>query len=180
MEKDFARILLSRERIAERVAELAKDIARCYGDDTDGLVIVSILSGSIIFLADLIRCLPIKMKLGLITMSRYRGATTTGGATQLVHDLAMELEGRHVLVLDDILDTGNTLRMVMDQLRVRGPASLRMCVLLRKPAKAPKDVTADFVGFDIDDVFVVGYGLDYNDHYRNAPDIAVLRPELYA
>ena len=179
MEQDFARILFTRERIAARVKELARDIAAAYDDKGHSLVIVSVLSGSIIFLADLIRCLPLKMQLGLITVSRYRGATTVGGATDLVVDLRTEIKGKHVLIIDDILDSGGTLRMVVDQLRSRGPASIKVCVLLRKTAKAPKDFTADFVGFDIEDFFVVGYGLDYNDHYRNWPDIGVLRPELY-
>jgi hypoxanthine phosphoribosyltransferase len=120
------------------------------------------------------------MKIGLLTVSSYRGATTTPGKARLVQDVDLDIKNRHVLVVDDILDTGNTLRVVMGLLKKREPASLRMCVLLRKTAKAPKDLSADFVGFDIEDVFVVGYGLDYNDHYRNWPDIGVLRPELYA
>ena len=180
MEQDIDRILISRDRIRQRVAELGQSIAETYGSDGSGLVIVPVLSGSIIFLADLIRCLPFKMSIGLMTLSRYRGATTSGGDTRVVQDLTMDIEGRYALIVDDILDTGNTLRTVCSELSARRPASLRTCVLLRKPDKAPKDVEADFVGFDIDDVFVVGYGLDYNDHYRNWPDIGVLRPELYS
>jgi hypoxanthine phosphoribosyltransferase len=179
MEQDIARVLYPRDRIAVRVAELADEIAHCYRDADAHLVIVPVLSGSIIFLADLMRRLPLKMRLGLLTVSRYRGPTTTGGAARLLHDLTVDIENRHVLVVDDILDSGGTLRMVVSQLRARNPASLRVCVLLRKVDKAPKDLAPDFVGFDIEDVFVVGYGLDYNDLYRNYPDIAVLRPELY-
>jgi len=173
------RILIDRDRIRGRVEEIGREITAVYGDCLDGLVIVPVLAGSIIFLADLIRTLPFKMKISVMTVSRYRGATTTGGATQFVHDLTLDIKGRHVLIVDDILDSGTTLRMVTAQLRERGPASLRTCVLLRKTARAPKDLTADFVGFDIEDSFVVGYGLDYDGHYRNWPDIAVLRPELY-
>jgi hypoxanthine phosphoribosyltransferase len=180
MQHDLARILIPRERIRERVRELAGEISAVYGEDSQGLVIVPVLSGSIIFLADLIRRLPFMMKIGLMTISRYRGATTTGGDTQLVQDINVDVRQRHVLIVDDILDTGNTLRVVQEQLRRREPASLRTCVLLRKPAKAPKDFPVEFIGFDIEDAFVVGYGLDYNDHYRNWPDIGVLRPELYA
>jgi hypoxanthine phosphoribosyltransferase len=180
MRNDLARILIPRDQIKKRVKELAEDISRTYGDDSKGLVIVPVLAGSIIFLADLIRELPFKMKIGLLTVSSYRGATTTPGKARLVQDVDLDIKNRHVLVVDDILDTGNTLRVVMGLLKKREPASLRMCVLLRKTAKAPKDLSADFVGFDIEDVFVVGYGLDYNDHYRNWPDIGVLRPELYA
>ena len=179
MQNDLGRILITREQIKKRVEELAGAISDTYGEDSNGLVIVPVLAGSIIFLADLIRHLPFKMKIGLLTVSSYRGAATTPGKARLVHDVDLDIKNRHVLVVDDILDTGNTLRIVMDLLRKREPASLRMCVLLRKTAKAPKDLVADFVGFDIEDAFVVGYGLDYNDHYRNWPDIAVLRPELY-
>lgn len=179
MEQDIERILIGRERIGERVTAMADSISETYGDNPDGLVIVPILAGSVIFLADLIRQLPFKMKIGLITVSSYRGATTSAGESRLVQDLNLDIENRHVLVVDDILDTGSTLRMVVENLRERRPASLRVCVLLRKRAKAPRDLAVDFVGFDIEDVFVVGYGLDYNDHYRNWPDIGVLKPELY-
>ncbi|MFH1418619.1 MAG: hypoxanthine phosphoribosyltransferase [Planctomycetota bacterium] len=180
MQKDLARILITRDQIKQRVSEMARAISEVYGEDSKGLVIVPILSGSIIFLADLIRYLPFKMRIGLMTASSYRGATTEGGEVRLVQDSGLDIAGRHVLVLDDVLDTGNTLRAVMRQLKRQDPASLRMCVLLRKVDKAPKDLLPDFVGFDIEDVFVVGYGLDYNDHYRNWPDIGVLRRELYA
>ncbi len=179
MRQDIDRILIDRDLIRKRVEEIGREITRIYSDDGDGLVIVPVLAGSIIFLADLIRTLPFKMKISVMTVSRYRGATTTGGATQFVHDLTHDIRDRHVLIVDDILDSGTTLRMVSAQLQERGPASLRTCVLLRKTARAPKDLTADFVGFDIEDSFVVGYGLDYDGHYRNLPDIAVLRPELY-
>ncbi|MCZ6684059.1 MAG: hypoxanthine phosphoribosyltransferase [Planctomycetota bacterium] len=179
MERDIERILISRKRISERVSALADSIGETYGADSEGLVIVPILAGSVIFLADLIRCLPFKMKIGLMTVSSYRGKTTSAGESRLIQDLNLDIEDRHVLVVDDILDTGSTLRLVVGELRQRRPASVRICVLLRKRSKAPRDFSVDFVGFDIEDVFVVGYGLDYNDHYRNWPDIGVLKPELY-
>lgn len=179
MQNDFERILIPREQIAERVRGLAQEIAGHYeAEGVDELVLVTILSGSLIFLADLIRQLPLKMKIGLMTVSSYRGETA--GAAKVLHDLSMDVAGRHVLLIDDILDTGGTLRLVRQRLAQSGPESIRTCVLLRKPTKAPSDVPADFVGFDIEDVFVVGYGLDYNDWYRNFPDIGVLRKEIYA
>ncbi|MBI4581040.1 MAG: hypoxanthine phosphoribosyltransferase [Planctomycetes bacterium] len=179
MDHDIDRILISRHRIAERVMELAAEIARTYAGDVEaGLTLVTILSGSLIFLSDLIRCLPLRMKIGLITVSSYKGTKPTPAA--ILQQLNTDVTGRHVLLVDDILDTGGTLRLVREQLVSAGPKSIRTCVLLRKPSKAPPDVPADFVGFDIEDVFVVGYGLDFNDHYRNLPDIAVLRPEVYA
>lgn len=181
MQADIDRILIPRERIAQRVHELAGEIARTYNHDaSEGLTVVTILSGSMIFVSDLMRQLPMRMKIGLITVSSYRGPTTQSQGARMLADLNVDVTGRHVLVVDDILDTGWTLRMVSRRLLELGPKSIRTCVLLRKPSKAPVDLPADFVGFDVEDVFVVGYGLDYNDHYRNLPDIGVLRKELYA
>lgn len=182
MHPDLDRILISREQIAQRVRELGGEIAEQYRhqEGPEGLTLVTILSGSVIFLADLIRELPLRMKIGLITVSSYHGATTQTRGSVLVSDLNVEVAGQHVLLIDDILDTGGTLRLVRQRLADAGARSLRICVLLRKPSRAPADVAADFVGFDIEDAFVVGYGLDYNDHYRNLPDIGVLRREFYA
>ncbi|MFO0972423.1 MAG: hypoxanthine phosphoribosyltransferase [Phycisphaerae bacterium] len=179
MQADLERVLIPRDAIARRVRELAEEIAATYGTDAAGLVMVPVLSGSLIFVADLMRCLPFKMRIAVLTVSSYRGATTSGGEARLVADLNTDIAGRHVLIVDDILDTGRTLRVVRQRLAALKPASLRICVLLRKPGKAPSDVQADFAGFDIEDAFVVGYGLDYNDQYRNWPEIGVLRPELY-
>lgn len=175
---DIDRILLSAEQIECRVREMAAEIAGVYEDSEAGLTLIPVLSGSIIFLADLMRELPLKMKLALVHLSSYRGATTESVGTKTVLNLQSDVRGRHVLIVDDILDTGNTLRHVQRMIGEREPESLRTAVLLRKPEKAPKDVHADFIGFDIEDAFVVGYGLDYGDHYRNLPHIGVLRSEL--
>jgi hypoxanthine phosphoribosyltransferase len=181
MEDDIARILIPRDRIAQRVRAMAGEIADTYRDDEDaGITLVTVLSGALIFMADLMRELPLRMKIGLITVSSYPGATTESQGPKILTGLEADVTDRHVLLIDDILDTGSTLRLVRSKLAERKPKSIRTCVLLRKPSKAPPDVPADFVGFDVDDVFVVGYGLDYDDHYRNFPDIAVLREELYA
>ncbi|MCG3136321.1 MAG: Hypoxanthine phosphoribosyltransferase [Phycisphaerae bacterium] len=178
MLQDIDRILFSREQIAARVHQLASEIAATFTDTTSGVTLVTILSGSIIFLADLIRNLPIRMKIGLVTVSSYKGATTTGTTPRLLKDLDLDIRGDHVLLIDDILDTGRTLRLVQNELQALQPASIHTGVLLRK-STAPADIHVDFVGFDVEDVFVVGYGLDYNDHYRNYPHIGVLRRELY-
>ncbi len=178
MERDIARILIRREQIEARNRELAAEIAAQYDGDDAGLTLVPILSGSIIFLADLIRLLPVKMKIALVQISTYPGGTTTPGDPHTVLELSGDVTDRHVLVVDDILDSGRTLRRVQAMIHARRPRSVRAVVLLRKPAKAPPDVPVDFVGFDIDDLFVVGYGLDFNDHYRNYPHVAVLHPEL--
>jgi len=179
MEGDIDRILITHEQLDRRIREMADDIAACYPEEDTGLVLVPILAGSIIFLADLIRRLPMKMKLGLIAVSSYAGAVTESRDASITRDLSVDITDQHVLVIDDILDTGKTLRLVGQRLRERKPRTLRTAVLLRKPSKAPADVTADFVGFEIEDEFVVGYGLDYDGHYRNYPHIAVLKPERY-
>ncbi|MGE0478997.1 MAG: hypoxanthine phosphoribosyltransferase [Phycisphaerae bacterium] len=177
MQADIDRVLFTSEQIRARVEALAREIAAAYGDSVP-LTLVPIMSGSIIFLADLIRQMPVRMKIALVHLSTYRGATTQAGTPELVMKLAGDIAGRHVLLIDDILDTGRTLRKVQAMIAACEPASQRTCVLLRKPDKAPPDVEVDFVGFDIDDLFVVGYGLDYDDHYRNYPHIGVLRAEL--
>jgi len=181
MDTDIDRILIPRDKIAQRVRELGQEIARAYGQDHDtGITVVTILSGAIIFVADLVRQLPLRMKVGLIMVSSYAGPRTRPDEPKVIQGLNTDVAGRDVLLVDDILDTGGTLRLVRTCLERAGARSIRTCVLLRKPSKAPPDLTADFIGFDIEDVFVVGYGLDFDDHYRNLPDIAVLRPEVYA
>lgn len=172
-------VLIDEGRLAARVEELAREIAEEYEDTDEGIIIVTILSGSIIFLADLIRHLPIKMRIGLITVSSYPGATTRSKGPRVTRELDIDVSDHHVLVVDDILDTGNTLRLVQKELRGHGAKSVRTAVLLRKASKAPPDVPADFIGFEIEDRFVVGYGLDYNDLYRNLPHIAVLKPSVF-
>lgn len=178
MEADIARILFRQEQIHARVKTLATEIGAIYSDSTGGLTLVPILSGSIIFLADLIRELPLKMKIALVRVSTYPGATTHPQEPQTTMQLSGDVRGRHTLILDDILDSGRTLRRVQALVAAQQPASMRTVVLLRKSAIAPPDVRVDFVGFDIEDQFVVGYGLDYDDLYRNFPHIGVLRPEL--
>lgn len=178
MESDVAQILLSTERIQSRVREMAGEIASTYESSREGLTLVPILAGSLIFLADLMRELPLKMKIGLVHASTYRGASTTPGECEILLPPSADLAGRDVLLIDDILDSGRTLRAVTEQLRALGPASVRTAVLLRKPNRKPADLDADFVGFDVGDDFVVGYGLDYNNYYRNLPFVGVLRHEL--
>jgi hypoxanthine phosphoribosyltransferase len=178
MERDIERILLHHGQIRERVRQMAAEIAAVYDRTDPSLTLVPILSGSIIFLADLIRELPLKMKIALVQVSAYPGRTVSAQPPQMVIELSGEVAGRDVLIVDDILDSGRTLRRVRAMIAERQPASLRTAVLLRKVDKAPPDVQVDFVGFDIDDLFVVGYGLDFGDHYRNLPHIGVLRPEL--
>jgi hypoxanthine phosphoribosyltransferase len=177
MQADIERVLISRDQISCRLDELAREVAEAYPFSGEGLVVVPILAGALIFVADLIRRLPMRAQIGLLTASSYSG--TRGGEPQILFAPGSQIAGRDVLIVDDILDSGRTLQAVKRELSRHGPASLRSCVLLRKPGKAPADAQADFVGFDIEDEFVVGYGLDLDGYYRNWPEIAVLRPELY-
>jgi len=166
------RVLIDADQIRQRVAELARQIKDDYRDQP--LTIVGVLTGSLIFLADLVRHLDFPLRIALIQASSYRGATTTPDELRVQAELVPDLRGRHVLLLDDILDTGATLAHLVQQLHALGPASLRIGVLLRKHGRQEIPVAADYCGFDIPDVFVVGYGLDYNDEYRNLPHVAVL------
>ncbi len=175
---DIARILIHRDEIRARVRALAVQIADLYSGDEAGLTLVPILSGSIIFLADLIRELPLKMKVALVQVSTYPGNATSPQAPRTVLDLTGQVAGRNVLIVDDILDSGRTLRRVQALVRERDARTVRTVVLLRKSSKAPPDVPVELVGFEIEDLFVVGYGLDYDDHYRNYPHVGVLHPEL--
>ena len=131
-----------------------------------------------IFCADLIRQMPMAMRIGLCTVSSYPGRSLASQGPQLLTQQLGDLRGRHVLLIDDVLDSGNTLRLVWPLLRSMGAASLRTCVLLRKNRPAAHDVKVDYVGFEIPDVFVVGYGLDFNNYYRNLPDVVTLNPEV--
>jgi hypoxanthine phosphoribosyltransferase len=178
MEGDIDRVLLSDTQIRARVREMGREIAAAYQGAERGLTLVPVLSGAMIFVADLIRELPVKMKIALVQLSTYPGKSTLPTEPKTIMEVTGAVRGRDVLLVDDILDSGRTLRRVQGMLREHAAASVRTAVLLRKPGKAPTDIPIDFVGFDIDDLFVVGYGLDYGDHYRNYPHIGVLRPEL--
>jgi hypoxanthine phosphoribosyltransferase len=164
--------LIPAERIQERVATLAKQIAVDYRDRP--VTIVGVLTGSLIFLADLIRHLDLPLRIGLIQASSYRGRTTTPGQLHVQPELVPDVRGRHVLLLDDILDTGQTLAYLVEHLHHLGATSLRIAVLLRKQGQQKVKLEPDYCGFDIPNVFVVGYGLDFNDEYRHLPYVAIL------
>lgn len=169
------KVLLEAEQIQARVGELARQIGADYRGRP--LTIVGVLTGCLMFLADLVRRLDLSLRIGLIQASSYRGATTTAGSLRIHPELLPDLRGRHVLLLDDILDTGQTLHHLRDHLNGMGVASLRVGVLLRKLGRQQVPLEPDYCAFDIPDVFIVGYGLDYNDEYRHLPYIAVLPSE---
>lgn len=180
MHADLDRILITREQLAGRIAELAGEVA-CDLDTLDRdaeIVLVPVLTGSMIFVADLIRHLPHKIRIEVVTASSYPGRSTASQGASLVGALPEDLTGRHVLIIDDILDSGSTIRLIREELARRGPQSLRTCVLLRKKTDRAMAVPCEYVGFEIADEFVVGYGLDYDNYYRNLPDIAVLRKDV--
>lgn len=183
MHDDLQHILVSRDQIAARVRELgvriAKDLDSALASGEGKVVLIPIMTGALVFAADLIRELPLKLRLGLVAVSSYPGTSMTSKGARLESELPHDLAGAHVLVVDDILDSGQTLAMVREIIQAQNPASLRVCVLLKKPRTARKrEVEVEYVGFEIPDEFVVGYGLDFDGHYRNLPDIATLRPDV--
>jgi hypoxanthine phosphoribosyltransferase len=164
-------VLISADRIQQRVGELARQIAADYQDRP--VTIVGVLTGSLMFLADLVRHLDLSLRIGLIQASSYRGTTTAPGELHVQPELVPDVDGRHVLLLDDILDTGQTLAYLTAHIRSLGARTLRVAVLLRKMGRQKIPLEPDYCGFEIPDAFVVGYGLDYNDEYRHLPHIAV-------
>ena len=170
---DIDRVLFHEQTILARLDALAAEITEAYR--TKDLSIVSVLNGSLIFAADLLRRLPLPLKLDCLSIASYHGATESSGVVNFRQLALPAIEGRHVLILDDILDTGRTLTAIRERLRTEShPLSIRICVLLRKAKVRAADLEADYVGFDIGDEFVVGYGLDYQERYRNLPFIGVL------
>lgn len=166
------KILITVEQLQKRVSELAEQIGKDYRGRS--LTIVGVLTGSLIFIADLVRQLNLPLRIGLIQASSYRGATTQAGELRIGPELLPDLRNRHVLLLDDILDTGRTVSHLTQHIQGLGVASLRLGVLLRKQNRQEVRIEPDYVGFEIPDVFVVGYGLDYNDEYRHLPHLAEL------
>ena len=168
-----AEILLSEAQIQKRVAEMAAEIRRDFPDD---LHVIAVLKGAFIFLSDLARAIPGHVSLDFMAVSSYAKGTTSSGEVKMVKDLDTALDGRNVVIVEDIVDTGLTLTYLQDILRTRNPKSLRTACLLSKPSRRKVDVKVEYIGFTIEDRFVVGYGLDYAEQYRNLPYIAVIEP----
>jgi hypoxanthine phosphoribosyltransferase len=179
MRDDIERILIHEQTIFSRLDALAAQIAADYeGKD---LTVVAVLNGSFMFLADLLRRIPLPLKLDCLSVSSYHGATESSGTVTFHQDALPDIDGRHVLVLDDILDSGRTLASICHKLRTEcRPLSVKSCVLLNKRKQRAVDADAEYFGFEIGDEFVVGYGLDYGEHYRNLPFVGVLRREVFA
>ncbi len=175
--EEISEVLLSPETIAAKVKEIGEEITRDYQGKE--LIIIGILKGALPFMADLIREIKVPLKYDLMAVSSYGASTKTSGAVQILKDIEMGLAGEHVLVVEDIIDTGLTLKYLVGNLWSRKPASLKICTLLDKPSRREVNITPDYNGFTIPDRFVVGYGLDYDERFRQLPMIGVLKPEVY-
>ncbi|MDH4141486.1 MAG: hypoxanthine phosphoribosyltransferase [Chloroflexota bacterium] len=178
LQADIGDILVSEAEIAAKVVELGARITHDYGGRR--VTLVSVLKGSLPFMADLMRAIDLPLRIDLMEVSSYGGSTTeSSGLVRILKDLSASIEGEDVLIVEDIIDTGLTLNYLIRYLRGKNPASLRICTLLDKPARRLVEIPVDYTGFTIPDQFVVGYGLDYGELYRNLPFVGVLRPEVY-
>ena len=178
MEQDIQKILVTEEQIQRRIAEMGQELTREYADKFP--VIVGVLKGVVVFFADMVRQIKVPCQMDFLWISSYQGTDSTG---QMVvkRDVGVDVKGRHVLILEDIYDTGNSLDFTVRHLLEKQPASLKICTLLDKPERRKPGITLkpDYVGFTVPNEFVVGYGLDYNEEYRNLPYVGILKPEVY-
>ncbi|MDR2655095.1 MAG: hypoxanthine phosphoribosyltransferase [Oscillospiraceae bacterium] len=178
MDGDLIEVVLTQEEIATRVAELGAQISLDYEGKYP--LMISVLKGSVVFMSDLMRSISIDVSIDFMSASSYGTGTASAGSVKILKDLDIPLNNRHVLVVEDILDSGRTLSYILELLKVRNPASLRICALLDKPERREVEIRADYTGFVIPNKFIVGYGLDYAEKYRNLPAIYVLDPAVYA
>lgn len=176
---DIEKVLFSEEQIQTRIQELA-DVLNAQYTDADVPLLVCILKGAVVFLSDLVRHLNFRHEMDFMVVSSYGSGTRSSGIVRILLDLETNIEGRHVIIVEDIVDTGHTLNYILRNLKTRHPASIRIATLLNKPSRREIQIPVDFVGFEIPDEFVLGFGLDYAEQYRNLPFIGVLKPEVYS
>jgi hypoxanthine phosphoribosyltransferase len=177
MINDVEKSLISAEQLAERIREIGDQITVDYAGKE--ILMIGVLRGAVIFMADLARAIKVPVALDFMAVSSYGAGTSSSGTVRILKDLDEDVQGKHVLVVEDIIDSGLTLNYLLDNLKSRNPASIKMCTLLNKPERRKVNVHIDYNGFSIPDYFVVGYGLDYAEKYRNLPFIGVLKPEVY-
>lgn len=177
MTNDIQKVLISEEELSAKVAEIGRKISEDY--EGKNLLMVSVLKGSVVFMSDLMRAITIPCRIDFMSVSSYGAGVKTSGVVKIIKDLDIPLKGYDLLVVEDILDSGMTLQYILKLLRSRGPASIRLCTLLDKPERRKVDIKPDYAGFVVPDEFVVGYGLDYDEKYRNLPYVGVLKPEVY-
>jgi hypoxanthine phosphoribosyltransferase len=178
MEKDILKVLVTEEQLRQRIGELGAELYRRF--EGKNPLFLGVLKGSFIFMADLVRAAQVKSDVEFIAVSSYQNATVSSGRVQITHDLQQDITDRHVIIVEDILDSGNTLAFLKNYLLTKGAKDITIVTLLDKPARRTKAITADLAGFVVPDEFVVGYGLDYCQQYRNVPYIGVLKPEVYS
>ena len=177
MINDVERVLLSAEDLSSRIAETGAKITEDYAGKE--ILMIGVLRGAVIFMADLARTIKVPVAIDFMAVSSYGAAMNSSGVVRIMKDLDENIEGKHILVVEDIIDSGLTLNYLLDNLKSRKPASIKLCTLLNKPERRKVKVTIDYNGFDVPDYFVVGYGLDYAEKYRNLPFIGILKPEVY-
>ncbi len=176
--KDIAQVLITKEQLQKRVEELGKQISEDYKGEK--LTLICILRGASVFFADLLRQITLPCEIDFIAVSSYGAGTTSSGEVKLVKDLSSTIDGENVIIVEDIMDTGVTLSYLKRMLQARNPKSIKICACVDKPERRKVDLKADYIGFAIPNEFIVGYGLDYNERYRNLPDICILAPEVYS
>lgn len=178
MKEDVLRVLLSEDEIREKVRELGGKITVDYKNSN--LMLVTVLKGAVVFLADLMRQIDVPAEIDFMVVSSYGSGVKSSGVVKIVKDLDVPLAGKDILIVEDILDSGLTLSYIKELLESRGPRSIRIATLLDKPSRRKVDLQADYIGFSVPDEFVIGYGLDYDEKYRNLPYIGILKPEVYS
>ncbi|MEF9976539.1 MAG: hypoxanthine phosphoribosyltransferase [Oscillospiraceae bacterium] len=178
MHEDVLKVLLTEEEIAAKVADMGKQISKDYAGKN--LMLVTVLKGAVVFLADIMREIDIHAEIDFMVVSSYGAGVKSSGVVKIIKDLDVALEGKDILIIEDILDSGLTLNYIKDLLEGRNPASIKIATLLDKPIRRKVDLQADYVGFVVPDEFVIGYGLDFDEKYRNLPYIGVLKPEVYS
>jgi hypoxanthine phosphoribosyltransferase len=177
MDKAIKEILFSEEKIKTRVMELAEEISKDYPGGNK--IFIGVLKGSVMFVADLMRCMESNVTMDFMSVSSYGVSTSSSGIVRILKDLDFDIEGRDVFIIEDIIDSGNTLKYLYEYLKARNPNIIKICCLLDKPDRRTAQIKADYVGFEIPDAFVVGYGLDYDEKFRNLPYIGILKEEVY-
>ena len=174
---DILKVLFSEEQLKEKCAEMGAQITRDYAGKN--LLLVTVLKGAVVYMADLMRCIDLPCAIDFMVVSSYGSGTKTSGVVKIVKDLDQDLSGKDILIVEDILDSGMTLSYLKGLLQSRNPASIRIATLLDKPSRRKVKLVADYVGFEVPDEFVVGYGLDFDEEYRNLPFVGVLKPHVY-
>ncbi len=178
MNNDVMKVLLSGEEIEKRVSEIAAEITEDYAGES--VLMVGILRGAVVFFSELVKRVDLDLRFDFMVVSSYGSGTDSSGEIRIIKDLSQPIEGMNVIIVEDIIDTGYTLKNLKRLLLTRNPKSLKICSLLDKPSRRKVELEGDYIGFKVPNEFVVGYGLDYNEKYRNLPDICVLKPEIYS